>query len=309
MRHETLEAIAQSAAVPAMPAVASHCFRMTLDPNCAIERLVELLGADAGIAAGILRLANSALFGAVREIDSLQQAVAMLGLRRIRELVLARCMAAALDDGPADSIERTYFWRRSVTTAALAARLADGSMPRRRDAAFVPGLLADIGVIVLARALPARYGPIAECYCPLGGDEWMQREAELVGVSHAEVSAMALESWRLPESLVAAVRFHHATASHAESTAATREPSAMIGAASVVAARLCEASEPNAAARTCLAAIEAAGLQGAALAEALPDVERDVENLATALGVGIADARSHGPLVDAVVREMAQGVS
>lgn len=308
MRHETLEAIAHSAAVPAMPAVATRCFQMTLDPECAIERLIELLSADAGIASGILRLANSALFGAVREIDSLRQAVAMLGLRRIRELVLARCMAAALDCGPADSIERTYFWRRSVTTAALAARLAADSMPRRRDEAFVPGLLADIGVIVLARALPARYGPIADHFRPLGGDEWIEREIELLGVSHADVSAMVLESWNLPESLVAAVRLHHASAREAGDESPS-ELATLIGAAGVVAARLCETGAAADSAQSCLAAIEGAGVSGATLIAALPVVQRDVRNLAAALGVRIADAKSPGPLVEAITRQTSQPAS
>ena len=66
MQSETLETIKRSASIPSMPLVATRCYEMTQDSNCDYNKLVDLLSTDPGIAASVLRLANSPLFGVTR---------------------------------------------------------------------------------------------------------------------------------------------------------------------------------------------------------------------------------------------------
>lgn len=112
MHGDTLEAIKQSAAIPSMPMIATRCYEMTSDPNCNYDRLIELLSTDAGMAADVLRLSNSALFGVTRQVTSLKQAVTLLGLRRIRDLVLSRYLVQKLRDARDELVNIHHFWRR-----------------------------------------------------------------------------------------------------------------------------------------------------------------------------------------------------
>lgn len=300
MHAETLEAIRRSAAIPSMPLVATRCFEITQDPHCDYDALVGLLSTDAGIAAEILRLSNSPLFGVARKVTSLKQAVGLLGLRRLRDLVLTRYLVQRLDDSKDDALDLAYFWRRSLTTAVIAARLSDVIAPAERDQAFMAGLLADVGVVVLLRALPSRYRPIAEHYRPLGGEGWIAEEQRLLGVGHAEVSAVVLEEWRLPESLVNAVRLHHAPAS-------SDVLAPIVGAASTVARVLCEAQDAATAADECAAACESVGLGLDALARCLPEIEGDVKSLAEMLRIEIVANRIFHLIAEQIANRVAVG--
>lgn len=291
MNCDTLEAIRRSAAIPSMPVVATRCFEMTQDPNCHYDKLVDLLATDPGIAAEVLRLSNSPLFGVMRRITSLKQAIGLLGLKRLRDLVLTRYLIQRLDENRSDLLDISYFWRRSLTTAVVAGRLAESILPAQRDECFMAGLLADVGVPVLARALPSVYAPIASAYKPQGGDDWRSAEHVALKVSHAVVSALVLEEWRLPESLVSAVCLHHTPTTDFPADAAGREQAPVVSAAGEIARILCDAGQPPTAAQQCVAAMESAQLDCGLLTPVLPLVESDVESLASMLRVDVIPNR------------------
>jgi len=137
MQNETLDIIKRSASIPSMPLVATRCYEMTQNSNCDYNQLVELLSTDPGIAAGVLRLANSPLFGVTRQVSSLKHAIALLGVKRIRELVLARYLVQKTEEMACEHIDISYYWRLSVTTAILSSKFADALLPQRRDEAFM----------------------------------------------------------------------------------------------------------------------------------------------------------------------------
>ncbi len=291
MHSETLEAIKRSAAVPSMPMVAARCHEMTNDPDCSYDKLVELLGTDPGIAADILRLSNSALFGVTRQVGSLKQAITLLGMKRVRDLVMARYLAQQIDQIRTDLIDVDYYWRRSLTTGILASKFADTLAPRQRDEVFIGGLLADVGVVVLARALPKQYASIAAQYRPHASDDWIQGEYSLMGVTHGDVSAMVLEQWNLPVELVEAVRYHHASAADIPEDCAGAALSRIIGGAGTIARILCEANEPDAAVKACADGMDRVELDISVLVTALSDVEQDIEQMAGLLGIEVINSK------------------
>lgn len=304
MHRDTIEAITRSAAIPSMPLVATRCFELTQDPLCSYEKLVELLGTDPGIAAEILRLANSAMFGVVRQVNSLKHAVALLGLGRVRDLVLTRYMVQSLSRAKTDPIDITYYWRRSLTTAVIASRLAAAQNSRRREEIFIGGLLADVGVIVLTQALPSKYGPAAQCYKPLGGDGWMQQEQSILNIEHGEVSAMVLEAWSLPELLVEGVRAHHGPYDSLDAANGSLEVARLIGAAGNIAPVLCEAADPAKAAAVCVEAMGRVNLDPGVLIQLLPSVQSDVESLADTLKLDVVPARAYKLIAEQIGKKL-----
>ena len=158
MNQEMLDLIAGSAALPTMPQVVIRFLEISADEQCNVGDLIAVLATDPGIASELLRLSNSSLFGVTREISSLQQAVTLLGMARVRILVLGRYMVERVDSDATTGVDFdfSYYWRRSLGTAVLAARFADQLAPRRREEAFIGGLMADVGVVIMTRAILLR---------------------------------------------------------------------------------------------------------------------------------------------------------
>ena len=291
MHPETLETIKRSASIPSMPMVATRCYEMTQDPNCDLNKLVELLGTDPGIASDILRLSNSALFGVTRQVSSLRQAMTLLGIKRIRELVLARYLVQKMQEMTTDLVDLNYYWRRSLATALLSAKFADVLSPGQRDEAFIGGLLSDLGVIVMARCMPKIYAPISANYRPHGTEDWMHAEYNLMGVSHGEVSAVVLEQWNLPVSIVDGVRYHHASHGDLPANSPGAKLAKVIGAGSVIAKILSETMDAEVAFMACAEGMDRVNLDLSILARALDGIDEQIEEMARLLDVEIMSSR------------------
>jgi HD-like signal output (HDOD) protein len=304
MNVDTLEAIRRSAAIPSMPLVAARCFEITKDPHCNFDRLVELLGTDPGIAADVLRMSNSALFGITRQVASLKQAITLLGLGRVRDLVLSRYLVRGIDRVATQLIDFDYFWRRSVTTAILSSKFADTLAPRQRDEAFIGGLLADAGVVILAFSLPTQYAAIAACYRPPETGDWRHAEFKLLEMTHGEVSALILEQWNFPPSLVEAVKHHHSRPAEMTDSAQGRVLAQIIGGAGEIARILCEAVDPESAIRSCQACMERVELDIVVLVKSLEGIESQIRGMARSLGLEVINNRLFGLIAERLVSQL-----
>lgn len=305
MQQPTLDAILQSASVPSMPAVAARCYEITQDAQCSYSDLVAALSADPGLASEVLRLSNSALFGVSRRVGSLRQAVALLGLRRVRDLVITRYMVQAFSRMQIDAIDMSHFWRRSVGTAVVATRLAAAKGSKRQDEIGMAGLLADVGVVLFALAAPDPYRPIAEQYRPLGGDDWIAHEQSRFGFGHAEVAARLLDQWFLPDVLVNAIRYHHHAAQDMPSDRPGAELAPLIDAAQVVASGLCEARDPRLTASRIARSFDQIGLDPHQFEAILSSVESDVLALSAVLKVDVIPAHAYHLIAEKVAEHCA----
>lgn len=301
--------IGQSQAIPSVPQVVARLLEVAADPDYKRCDVVRAISSDAGAAADVLRLANSSLFGGVSKVASLDQAVGRLGLTRVRELVIVRSLASGLK--VSTPIDRSYFWRRSLATGVLAARFAAALPGFSRDEALLAGLLADVGVAVLANAIPDEYSPIAAAYAPHGGGGLVCREREALTLTHAEVSAAALERWSLAETLVSAVRHHHddALGEARESTPGqSAEFAGVLEAAGDLARLLCEAPTAAAVRDTCQLVTRRTELDPAAIPEMLGRVEPEIAELADLLRFPVIHSRVYS-IIAATVSESLQQAS
>ncbi|HOA74922.1 MAG TPA: HDOD domain-containing protein [Phycisphaerae bacterium] len=236
METAVIEMLKRSAAIPSMPQVAARFLELIQDPDFDYREVVEVLSSDAGTAGEILRLANSSLFGVTRHVSSLSQAMTLLGIRRVRSLVLGRYIVDSLDRKRPTRLDISYFWRRSLTCAALAGRFAAEVEPQLREEAFISGLLADVGVVVLDEAMPTDYAPVAAQYRPDGECDLAHKEISLVGITHAQASALVLGHWQLPEVVCEAVNWHPLEVEGMEAPPLAR----VVGAADLLGKHLCD---------------------------------------------------------------------
>lgn len=303
MSPELVALLEKSPAVPSAPEVVRHLVKIANNPDYKLADLVRVVSSDAGIAADILRLANSALLGGQHRIATLSEAIVRLGIRRIRTLVISRCMIHGVSAAGRGQIDPSYFFRRSLATAALSARFAERGAGVDRDAAFVGGLLCDVGVMILSGAMPQRYRPAAECYAPLHADDLVGREKEILQASHPEISAWLLERWMLPSLVVEAVRHHHDLCPHVASEPVAHLAGILNG-SSEIARALCEAPNRHHIRGTCVWAMEQARLELEQLGPVLQHVEADIAELAATLQVEIIPSKIYGIIAESIAGQL-----
>lgn len=198
--------------LPTPPIVFTQIQKVLNNPTASIFDVAAILQEDAAISAKVLKLTNSAYYGLPREIDSVRQAVVIIGLDVVKNLVLT---ASVLDMFSRRKIDREfadYFWRHSLA-AAFAARLLarplNAALNCDPEAGFSAGLLHDLGKMIMAAFLPDQYQKVksAKILKPHSPDHAV--ESEVLGYTHARIGAMLGEHWKLPGKLVEAISFHH----------------------------------------------------------------------------------------------------
>jgi HD-like signal output (HDOD) protein len=175
--------------------------------DASVDEVAGLVRQDPAMASKLLQFVNSAFFAQSREISDLKTAVMRLGMKTIKNLVLGVGIFDTVNQWrlpPLVSVDELQ--RRGFMTARIASALAGAT--KLADAAYMAGLVCDVGELVLAATLPeqlqAAWQRAAERGEPRSG-----LERELLGATHAEVGACLLGLWGLPFAVVEAVAGHH----------------------------------------------------------------------------------------------------
>lgn len=181
--------------------------------NVSYAKLSDLIEKDTVIAGNVLRLVNSGLYGRRGVINSVRNAVAVLGLNKLRNTVLGLSVSRMWSQLKiADGFSPKRLNLHSVATAILADQLA-GSLPvHYPEGAFLAGLFHDLGKLLIAVGMSEEYGHIQYRY-RVSEAAYRDCEHEVLGLTHEELSAVAVANWNLPEPIQTAVLMHHRPAS------------------------------------------------------------------------------------------------
>jgi HD-like signal output (HDOD) protein len=289
-----------------MPQVVLRFLEIMQDPEFDYADLVKVLSADPGTVSEVLRLANSALFGVRHKVVSTHQALTLLGPKRTRSLLLGRYLVDSMSDKQVAGLDMSYFWRRSLTASVVASHFAEHVAPRQRDEAFIGSLLAKIGITILAEALPKRYAPIVAQFAPHGRMITIEEELKAVEVTHAQVSAMVLSHWTLPDSICQAVNLH---LSDHPGDAPAGPIAKILNGADRIARILCQVPETDEdIARICIEATGLVGVDPGVLVQLLPTIENDIEELADALRIDVIASSVYALVAKAVQERLTANV-
>ncbi len=194
--------------LPPFPAVASRVLRLMNDPDSSAADLARAISRDQALTARVLRAGNSSFYGFSQQVTSLPQAVVVLGLRKVRDLILFDSMPVGRGaDGGMTDAQRTL-WVHSVGTALASRLLAlrSGTEVDPEDA-FLAGLFHDSGRLVLNHLAPEGFAEVFR-HTSHGLDS-VEAERMVFGLSHDELGYEALARWELPEAIRVAARDHH----------------------------------------------------------------------------------------------------
>lgn len=175
------------------------------------RQIARLVSQDVALAAKILQLVNSSFFGLGRRVSSIDQTVALLGITRIKALVLTEVILKQFR--PPERLKEFAcgtFWEHSSMVAELARLISreEGQRDDRPDQAFTAGLLHDIGKLIFASQFQDEYLQVLR-ESHETGEPLSVVEMRTMGVNHAEVGSYLLALWGLPPRLIEAVTLHH----------------------------------------------------------------------------------------------------
>ncbi|HOP06904.1 MAG TPA: HDOD domain-containing protein [candidate division Zixibacteria bacterium] len=198
--------------LPTPPIVFHQIQKVINDPNSSAVQVAAVLAEDPAMSVKVLKLTNSAFYGLAREIESVKQAVQIVGMEAVKNLVLS---ASVLDMFKSDNIDQEYqesFWRHSLATAFCCRLLARRVKSRGivdPDSAFSAGLLHDVGKLVISCFLPDEFLAIQTARENNPDTADVQLEELVLGYSHAQVGGVLAAQWKLPHKLREAITCHH----------------------------------------------------------------------------------------------------
>lgn len=194
---------------PGMPGTALKLLAMIDDPAMRVSQIEKILRQDPGLTANVLRMANSAYFGIPSKVGSIRQAVILLGLKRLIQMVIAACVSAIMDKPvPGYDLPPGELWRHSIAVSVAAEGLVKELKVDAGEEIFTAALLHDVGKLVLGEFVKDEFKQIETAVSE--GIAFETAETIVLGTNHADTGAHILTNWSLPDEIVNAVRWHHA---------------------------------------------------------------------------------------------------
>lgn len=192
--------------IPPFSQVALRVLQMASQENMQLNQLSTLIASDPAFSSEVLMIVNSLLYAPRFPINSIVQAIAVMGAGHLQGVCLAVGMRGFLRGAIDEPLVRSM-WRHSLACATIAEQLGSAGFVDR-DAAFSCGIIHDIGRMAMAVLRWKEYVGIIQSHqgSPI---EMLERERELFGKDHCEIGAEIVREWRLPVEFDAVVRHHH----------------------------------------------------------------------------------------------------
>jgi putative nucleotidyltransferase with HDIG domain len=177
-------------------------------PRSSIGDIAKIISEDQGLTARILKLANSPLFGYFSKIDTITQAVTIIGVLQVRDLALALSVMDVFKGIPEDLVNMEQFWKHSIATGLTSRVLATSQRESNLERFFVAGILHDIGRLVMYVRVPEICLELLE-QSRATGSLLHRAERERFGFNHADVGGALLRRWKIPPRVAEPVATHH----------------------------------------------------------------------------------------------------
>ena len=195
--------------LPSLPEIYQKISQVAAEPYSSAEDLARLVATDPSLSTRLLGLVNSAFYNFPMPIESLGHAVTLLGLSKLRQLVLATSIVQSFSTLLNPLIDMRTFWSQSLSSALLARHFAtQNGASMLRDELFTAALIRDIGSLVLYYRLPelARAALLQaeqEAIAPV------EAERAVLGFDHTDISHAIAQRWHLSGRQRTTMAYHH----------------------------------------------------------------------------------------------------
>lgn len=203
----TLTKVLAANNIPSLPEVALRIIEIAQQSDPDPKELVKAIRSDPATAGRVLMFANSALFGLRKQSPSIEYAVPMLGTTLVRTIVLGFYLSQQICSDKSFESWFRRFWRESLFQASAAEMLAERTPGSDPATWFLAGLLQDVGQLAMLNAIGQPY--VFDVLQADSDIRRVDREKEVFGFSHVEVSTALCQTWNLNREIVTAISRHH----------------------------------------------------------------------------------------------------
>lgn len=198
--------------LPLLPVVANKVLEVASNPLSSANSLGLVISRDEALASRVLKIANSAFYGVSRQINTISEAVTLIGFDGIKNLALALSTRGIYKSS---GLLEQLLWDHSVGVAIAAQLAASRVAIKRKEEAFTSGLLHDVGKVVLLNQGRERYTDVIKM---VYNDDlsFSEAEEEIYGFTHAIVGSLVIKKWNFPDYLVSVARYHNDIQSYRE---------------------------------------------------------------------------------------------
>ena len=203
-----LERIKSCPSLPSLPAIAMQVLDLAQKQEVDINEIARIISKDPALSGKILRTVNSSFYNRAQAVSTISHALVILGLQSVKTLVLGFSLVSNLSKSSTSGFKHLVYWKHSIVAATAARSLAAKLGIVQQEEAFLCGLLADIGMLVLDQVLGEDY---SKAIAPAQSHHEVPRlEQAAFEATHAEVSGILAEQWKLPPLLTTPITMHHA---------------------------------------------------------------------------------------------------
>jgi HD-like signal output (HDOD) protein/prolyl-tRNA editing enzyme YbaK/EbsC (Cys-tRNA(Pro) deacylase) len=207
------ERLARMGTLPAMPGVAYEVFKLRAKPTASGQDLAKLVETDPSLTAQVIRYANSPFFAYRGKVDSVQTAISrVLGYEMVMHLALGIAAARPFKIPRHGRFGLLAFWRHAIYSATMM-QVLSRELPRsvgiRAESAYLAGLLHNFGLLLVGHMFKDEYRDLCTAAAASPETPLVTLERTVLGIDHAELGAMLLETWGLPPEVIVTARAHH----------------------------------------------------------------------------------------------------
>ena len=195
--------------LPTLPQVVTAILSLIDSPTSSAEDINQVMEKDPSLVGKILKLVNSAYYGLPNKVNSVRQAIVILGFSTVKSLAISASVFDMFDSTREASFSREAFWSHSIGTACVARLVGHREPGVDEETGFVVSLLHDVGKLVLDQHAPAEFDAVLNRAQADKSTFYAAEKEVLEATNHAEIGAWVAEQWSFSDELIGAIRFHH----------------------------------------------------------------------------------------------------
>ncbi|MCB9206967.1 MAG: HDOD domain-containing protein [Ignavibacteriales bacterium] len=194
--------------LPAIPEVMFDAIKTIKTEPGKVLKLAEIIGKDQGLVTKILSVANSPLYGLLRKVTNLEFAIMVMGSNDLENIITAISLSNSFNKKSAANFDDKIYWKHSMSVGLVAKDICRNlGFIDISGEAFVGGMLHDIGIQLFVKYFPDEYKLVFDNNN--SEDPFLQKEIEILGMSHQDMGSYLLNKWELPTSLIQCIENHH----------------------------------------------------------------------------------------------------
>ena len=200
---KTVELVNSVKDIHAMPSVIVKALNIMKKPTASMKELGDIVMFDQSLTIKILALVNSAYYGFSQQISSINIALSLLGMVKVKNIIVAVAMKPMMSNAGDKEL-----WKHSMRVAAGCEYLAKLTKIMDEDEAFIAGFVHDVGKIVLHMANEKLYTKVAKAI--EDGLDVLEAEKKYFDSDHVKTGSLLAKRWQLPILLANIISYHHA---------------------------------------------------------------------------------------------------